>query len=115
MNYIKNQVQKAKNKFKRSNSYPGCVPDNKKQIEENNDLMEVKICLATQCDKCKEMVFQTMKKCKNCNKTNICIYCFKNDETLCEDCDKDLIYLYDCFDDDLVKNIKIEDFVDQLL
>ena len=106
-----NTFQNLRNKlFNRSKSYPGVIKEHK-----HNDLMEVRICTSNNCSTCKKMVFQDLKKCNECNKRKICVFCYDDGKKLCKDCDDELMKLYDKIEEEMKEELKIEDFVDQLL
>jgi hypothetical protein len=108
MNYIKKI-------FGRSRSYPGCIPKNIPDKHEIDDLMEVRVCTASYCATCEEMVFQTLRKCKECNERKICYICYE-DNRLCKECYQNFMYLYNTIEIFKTQPIKnINNYVDQLL
>jgi len=133
MNYLKNKVNKIKltlkrsktfseynsdkkllnktdNKLERANTYP-CYNDNDSS---SDNVMVVRCCSSSYCELCKEMVFQSLEKCHNCYNEKICVYCYNKGNTLCNDCDYDLMNLLED-EIEITKKKTINDFVDQLL
>ena len=127
MNYLKNKVNKIKFTLKRSKTFSEYNSDKKllnktdNKLERantypcyNDNIMVVRCCSSSCCELCKEMVFQSLEKCHNCYNENICIYCYNEGNTLCNDCDYDLMNLLED-EIEITKKKNIKDFVDQLL
>jgi len=113
-------MNKIKTFFNRAKSFP--IYKKKTNIKIEEEIMVLVKLRANYCSTCEEMIFQTLKKCKNCKKRKICVFCSEEND-ICKECDDELMAVYDNIEKDMKKSIKysfgsdkeIEDCVDQLL
>ena len=107
-------MNKVKQFFQRAKSFPQYKKKSSVKTEEEKMIL-VKL-RAEYCSTCEEMIFQTLKKCNNCNKRSICSFCHKEND-ICKECDDELMVLYDNIEKKYLfgSDEDIEEYVDQLL